>query len=240
MGKPEMSISIKIFSDGANLDDMLLDSKNPLIKGITTNPTLMASAGITDYLGFAKTALSQIKEIPISLEVFSDDFDEMYNQAKILDSLGDNVYVKIPIVNTNGDLASDVIKSLSSEGVKLNITAIFTSEQLQTTYDNLNSNTASIISIFAGRIANTGLDPEPFVAEAVRMFADKHPHAEILWASTRELFNVIQADRCGCHIITMTPKLISDLNLFGKNLTEYSIETVQMFYDDAVKSGFKL
>ena len=209
------------------------------IDGFTTNPTLMAKAGVKDYLDFAKNVLSRVKKKSISFEVFSDDLDEMYKQALILRNLGENVSVKIPVTNTKGMPTYSLIERLSNEGVKLNVTAVFTQAQIQSIYDVLNPEINSIISIFSGRIANAGIDPEPIVKFAVDLCI-KYEKIEILWASPREVFNLVQAERCGCHIITMTPNLIKSTKDLGKDLDEYSLETVKMFYDDAAKSGFKL
>jgi len=209
------------------------------IDGFTTNPTLMAKAGVKDYLDFAKNVLSKVKKKSISFEVFSDDLDEMYKQALILRDLGENVSVKIPVTNTKGIPTYSLIERLSNEGVKLNVTAVFTQAQIQNIYDALNPEINSIISIFSGRIANAGIDPEPIVKFAVDLCI-KYEKIEILWASPREVFNLVQAERCGCHIITMTPNLIKSTKDLGKDLDEYSLETVKMFYDDAAKSGFKL
>lgn len=231
---------IKIYSDGAEIDKMLEDYNSGIVSGFTTNPTLMKVGGVTNYLGFAKEVLSQIKDLPISFEVFSDNIDEMEKQAYKLRDLAENVYVKIPIQNTKGESTSRIIKSLSSKGVKLNITAIFSENQILSVHEAIDRKTPSVISIFAGRIANAGVDPEITIKYAVKLFNDTHPNAEILWASTREVFNAVQAERCGCNIITMTPNFIKALNDFGKDLEEFSRETVQMFYDDAIKSGFNL
>lgn len=209
------------------------------IDGFTTNPTLMAKAGVKDYLDFAKNVLSKVKKKSISFEVFSDDLDEMYKQALILRDLGENVSVKIPVTNTKGMPTYSLIERLSNEGVKLNVTAVFTQAQIQSIYNVLNPEINSIISIFSGRIANAGIDPEPIVKFAVDLCI-KYEKIEILWASPREVFNLVQAERCGCHIITMTPNLIKSTKDLGKDLDEYSLETVKMFYDDAAKSGFKL
>ena len=230
---------IKIFADGADVQEIVLMDENNSIDGFTTNPTLMAQAGVEDYLGFAKALLSKVKEKSISFEVFSDDLDEMYEQAIILRNLGDNVSVKIPVTNTKGVPTYSLVEKLSNQGVKLNVTAVFTTSQIQNIYDALNPEINSIISIFSGRIANAGIDPEPIVKFAVDL-CSKNEKIEILWASPREVFNLIQAERCGCHIITMTPNLIKATKDIGKNLEQYSLETVRMFYDDAVKSGFKL
>ena len=215
-----------------------MDEKNS-VDGFTTNPTLMAKAGVEDYLGFAKNVLSKVKQKSISFEVFSDDLDEMYQQAIILRDLGENVSVKIPVTNTKSVPTYSLIKRLSNENVKLNVTAVFTKSQIQNIFNALNPEVNSIISIFSGRIANAGIDPEPIVKFAVDLCSG-HEKIEILWASPREVFNLVQAERCGCHIITMTPNLIKLTKDLGKDLDQYSLETVKMFYDDAVKSGFEL
>jgi transaldolase len=239
MGVYKMNRKVKIYGDGANINEMVKLSQGGIVDGLTTNPTLMAKAGINDYLGFAKDVLKQITKTPISFEVFSDELEEMYEQAKILDSLGQNVYVKIPVTNTKSESTAPIIKKLSDEGIKLNVTAIFTENQIKVVCESLNEVTPSIVSIFAGRIANAGIDPEPIMKYAVK-FSQSKNNMEILWASPREVFNVIQAERCGCHIITMTPEQIAATKDLGKNLEEYSLETVKMFYDDAVNAGFKL
>lgn len=232
-------LKIKIYSDGANIRDMIEADKNNSVDGFTTNPTLMAKAGITDYVGFAKEALNSIKDKSISFEVFSDDIDEMYEQAMILRDLGDNVYVKIPVTNTKQEYTYELINKLSFEGVKLNVTALFTRDHIDNVYKNLNKNTPAIISIFAGRIANAGIDPEPTMKYAVELTQDAEL-IEILWASSREVFNIIQAERTGTHIITLAPNLLSGMKDLGKNLDDFSLDTVKMFYKDAVEAGFKI
>ncbi len=232
-------LKIKIYADGANVQEIVSMDENNSVDGFTTNPTLMAQAGIEDYLSFAKEVLSRVKQKSISFEVFSDDLDEMYEQAIILRDLGENVSVKIPVTNTKGVTTYSLVERLSNQGVKLNVTAVFTKFQIQSIYDVLNPEINSIISIFSGRIANAGIDPEPIVKFAVDLCSEDEK-IEILWASPREVFNLIQAERCGCHIITMTPNLIKGTKDIGKDLEQYSLETVKMFYNDAVKSGFKL
>ena len=234
-----MDLTIKLFADGANIDDMLEAQAGGKVSGFTTNPTLMKKAGITDYEAFAKDVLSKITDAPISFEVFSDDLPEMERQARLIDSWGDNVYVKIPVTNTKGEFTGPILKSLSADGVKLNVTAIFTLEQVNDVLQSLDKGTPSVISIFAGRIANAGIDPMPTMRAAVAMAA-RYPAAEVLWASPREALNIIQAQETGCHIITITPDLIKATGTFGKDLAEYSLETVQMFYDDATAAGFAL
>jgi transaldolase len=232
-------LKIKIYSDGADAQEIIkMDSEN-FVDGFTTNPTLMKTSGITDYLAFAKEVLSGVKEKSISFEVFSDELDDMYRQALILRDLGDNVWVKIPVSNTKGEYTYPLIKKLSNEGVKLNITAIFTKEQIKQVYSSLNPEIKSIISIFAGRIANAGIDPEETMLYATDLVSGDE-NIETLWASSREVFNIIQAERCGTDIITLTPGLIKGMKDLGKDLDQYSLETVKMFYDDAQESGFTL
>lgn len=232
-------LKIKIYSDGANIKDMIEADQNNTVDGFTTNPTLMAKAGIKDYIGFAKEALNHIKEKSISFEVFSDEIDEMYDQAIVLRDLGENVFVKIPITNTKQEYTYDLINRLSSEGVKLNITALFTKDHIDHVVKNLNKKVPAIISIFAGRIANAGIDPEPTMKYAVDLVANNDLY-EILWASSREVFNVIQAERTGTHIITLAPSLLSGLKDLGKDLDDFSLDTVKMFYKDAVDAGFEI
>ncbi len=232
-------LNIKIYADGANVEEMVEADKNNLVDGFTTNPTLMAKAGITNYLEFAEEVLSSIKEKSISFEVFSDEIDEMYNQALKLKNLGENVYVKIPVSNTKSEYTYDLINSLSNESVKLNITALFTKDHIDKVYDSLNKNTQSIISIFAGRIANAGIDPEPTMKYASGLVAE-NDSIETLWASSREVFNIIQAERTGTDIITLAPNLLSGMKDLGKDLDDFSLDTVKMFYKDATEAGFSL
>ncbi|WP_447974978.1 transaldolase [Nitrospira sp. Kam-Ns4a] len=233
-------MKIKIFADGANLADMLAWYGNgSLVQGFTTNPTLMKKAGITDYEAFAKEVLARIPDLPISFEVFADELPEMERQARKIASWGPNVYVKIPVTTTAGVSTAPVVRSLSAAGVQVNVTAVFTVPQVKQVLDSLSREAASIISIFAGRIANAGVDPMPIVKKAVEL-AKPLPKCEILWASPREALNVIQAEECGCHIITMTPDLLAAMKTFGKDLEEYSLETVQMFYRDAQSAGYRL
>jgi len=232
-------LGIKIYSDGADSKEIIKMDEDNLVDGFTTNPTLMKKAGVRDYLGFAKEVLASVKKKSISFEVFSDDLDEMYRQALILRDLGDNVWVKIPVSNTKGVMTYDLVSKLSSERVKVNVTAIFTDEQVQKVYDSLNPDVNSIISIFAGRIANAGIDPEPTMKFASDL-SKNNELIETLWASSREVFNIIQAARTNTDIITLTPSLIKASREIGKNLDQYSLETVQMFYDDAQESGFSL
>ena len=234
------SLNIKIYADGADINEMTKMDNENFVSGFTTNPTLMSRLGITDYLAFAKDVLSSIKEKSISFEVFSDDLDDMYRQALILRDLGENVWVKIPVTNTKSIYTYDLINKLSSEGVKINATALFTKEHIQNVYDALDTNINSIISIFAGRIANTGIDPEPTMQFASDLTKD-YPRVETLWASSREVFNIMQAERTNTDIITLPFSLIRAYRKeVGKDLDEFSLETVKMFYEDAKKSGFSL
>ncbi len=232
-------LNIKIYADGADVEQIVKMDRENSVDGFTTNPTLMLKAGITDYLGFAKDVLSEVKEKSISFEVFSDDLEDMYRQALILRDLGENVWVKIPVSNTKGIMTYDLIQKLSFEGVKVNVTAIFTEEHIQKVYDALNPEINSIISIFAGRIANAGIDPEPSMLFASNL-TKNNDFIETLWASSREVYNIIQAIKTNTDIITLTPSLIHASQEIGKDLNQYSLETVKMFYEDAKKSGFSL
>ena len=233
-------LGIKIYADGAEINEIIKMSNDNFIDGFTTNPTLMARLGITDYLGFAKEVLTHVKDKSISFEVFSDDLDEMYRQALILRDLGDNVWVKIPVTNTKSEPTYDLIHKLSNDGVKVNATALFTHEHIEKVYEALNPNINSIISIFAGRIANVGLDPEPTMKFAAEL-TKEHSLVETLWASTREIFNIVEASRTNTDIITVPFSLINAYHKdFGKDLDEFSLETVKMFYEDAKKSGFSI
>ena len=232
-------LKVKIFSDGADKEDMLDMASKTFIRGLTTNPTLMKKAGIKDYEAFAKDILSTIKEKPISFEVFSDDFDEMEKQAMKITSWADNVYVKIPVTNTKKESSKELIKRLIEKKVKLNITAIMTLDQVKTVLSVLDNKVPSIISVFAGRIADTGKDPIPLMKECLTEMKI-NPKSELLWASPRELLNIIQADQIGCHIITVTKDVIKKLKLVNYNLEDYSLDTVKMFYKDAVDAGFKI
>jgi len=232
-------LKVKIFSDGADKKDMLEMNSKTFIKGLTTNPTLMKKAGIKDYELFAKDILSTIKEKPISFEVFSDDFSDMERQAMEITSWADNVYVKIPITNTKKETSKELIKRLAGRKVKLNITAIMTLDQVKTVLSVLDNKVPSIISVFAGRIADTGEDPIPLMKECLKEIKI-NPKSELLWASPRELLNVIQADQIGCHIITVTKDIIKKLQFISYDLEKYSLDTVKMFYNDAVDAGFKI
>lgn len=232
-------LKIKLFADGANLNEMLDLHQNPSISGFTTNPSLMRKAGVEDYRAFAHTVLRFIQDRPISFEVFADDFDAMEAQAHEIASWGKNVLVKIPVTNTKGQFSGPLIKRLSLAGIPLNITAILTLPQVQAVADCLTDRAHSIVSIFAGRIADTGVDPVPMMMEALNILKPLEK-TELLWASPREILNVIQANEIGCHIITATNDILKKLNLLGKDLTKYSLETVCMFYDDACSAGYSL
>lgn len=232
-------MKIRVFADGAKLDDMRAAYKGGKVQGFTTNPTLMRQAGITDYEAFAKSVLAEIKDMPISFEVFADDFPTIETQANRINTWAPNVYVKIPVTNTKGESAASLIRKLSYAGVKLNITAILTLDQVKEVVDATSLDTPSVISVFAGRIADTGVDPVPLMMEALKI-CQSRPKAELLWASPREVLNIYQADQLGCHIITVTPDLIKKLSLKGKDLKQYSLETVAMFYNDATQAGFSL
>ena len=233
------ALKVKIFADGADFESILKLSQNPLIKGFTTNPTLMRKAGISDYEGFARKLLAAIPDRPVSLEVFADDLPTMEAQAKVIHSWGGKVNVKIPVTNTKGEFTGPIIKTLAAQGVMVNVTAVFTPEQVRAIEACLHPDTPAIVSVFAGRIADAGLDPIPVMKETLRILAPK-PKAELIWASPRELLNIVQADEIGCHIITVTSDVLAKLPLIGKDLTQYSLETVQMFYRDATAAGYSI
>jgi len=232
-------LKVKIFADGADYEGIVKMAKNPLIKGFTTNPTLMRKAGVNDYEAFARKVLAAIPDRPVSFEVFADDFASMAEQARAIAAWGPNVNVKIPVTNTKGQPSGELLRALSSEGVVLNVTAIFTLEQVRAVADALNPATPAIVSVFAGRVADTGIDSVPHMRACKDILTSK-PKAELLWASPREVLNIFQADDFGCHIITCTNDMIAKLSLAGKNLVEYSRETVQMFYRDATASAFSI
>lgn len=239
MPKQLQELNIKIFADGADKASILELAKDPLIKGFTTNPTLMRKAGVTDYAGFAKEILAEIKDRPVSFEVFSDDFNEMERQARLIASWAPNVYVKIPITNTKKEPSYDLIKKLSKDGIKLNVTAIFSLAQVKNTKDALMSDVPSIISVFAGRLADTGIDPIPVMKEAKAILAG-NPNFELLWASPRELFNIYHAEEAGSDIITVSPDVLKKAANIGLDPEEFSLQTVKMFYDDGQKAGYAL
>lgn len=235
----EKKLKVKVYSDGAVLENMLNDLNSGLVTGFTTNPSLMKKAGISSYIGFAKDVLSKITEYPVSFEVFADDLDTMRKEAERIAQLGDNVYVKIPVTTSTGISTADLIKELSEKGIKLNVTAIFTVEQTRLVVDHLTSGVPAIVSVFAGRIADTGVDPMPIMEESLAICREKEA-IELLWASPRETFNIYQADALGVDIITCTSDLIAKLPLAGKDLDQYSLETVQMFLKDSTSLGFKI
>lgn len=232
-------LNVKVFSDGAVLETMLKDLQTGLVTGFTTHPSLMKKAGISSYIGFAKEVLAKITDYPVSFEVFADDLASMEKEAEKIASLGDNVYVKIPVTTSTGESTCSVIQKLSAKGIKLNVTAIFTIEQTQAVVDHLTAGVPAIVSVFAGRIADTGVDPMPIMEEALRICLQKEG-VELLWASPRETYNIYQADQLGVDIITCTTDLIAKLPLQGKDLEDYSLETVQMFLKDSTSLGFKI
>ena len=234
-----LNFNIKIFADGADEKEMFRLYESDLIKGLTTNPTLMRQAKISDYEKFARGILMKIKNKPISFEVFADDFNEMERQAIKISEWQENVYVKIPITNTSGQSSHDLIKSLTNRGIKVNVTAIMTVNQVELVSKSLNPNVPSYVSIFAGRIADTGIDPSHTISESLKILKT-NSNSEIIWASPRELLNIIQANEIGCHAITVTTSLLNKLNLINYDLEKYSLDTVKMFYEDALKSGFSI
>jgi transaldolase len=232
------SFRTKIFADGADIRGMLDMAANPLIAGFTTNPTLMRKAGVTDYPAFAREIVRAIPDRPISFEVFADEFEEMERQASIIGSWGPNVYVKIPITNTRAEPCTELLRRLVGRGLCVNVTAMMTLEQVQSVAPILQNGPGAYVSVFAGRIADSGLDPCPLMRRTVEYLA-AFPRVELIWASPRELLNLVQADAVGCHVITMSNDLIKKIPLLGKDLTAYSLETVKMFYDDAQKAGYR-
>lgn len=232
-------LNVKIFADGANLNEMLEVYKGGIVRGFTTNPSLMKKAGIDDYKKFAKKVLEEIKDLPVSFEVFSDDFEAMEREADVLSELGENVYVKIPIMNTKGESSIPLIKKLSGKGYHLNVTAIFTVNQVKEVVTALNPEVKSIVSVFAGRIADAGTNPMKLMM-IISKLCKTNKGIELLWASCRELYNIVEADECGCEIITVTNDILKKLPTMGKDLYEYSLETVQSFYNDASSLGFSI
>ncbi|HEY3722269.1 MAG TPA: transaldolase [Acidimicrobiia bacterium] len=232
-------LKVKIFADGADLRGMLDLAANPLISGFTTNPTLMRKAGVTDFEGFAREVLAEIRDRPISFEVFSDDFDEMEAQARTIATWGENVYVKIPVSNTQGEPSFDLLARLADAGVRLNVTALMTARQVREVALKLAGVSGAFISLFAGRVADTGRDPLPVIAESLEAIQGS-PELELIWASPRELLNVFQADELGCHVITVTSDILKKLTLVGYDLDAFSLDTVKMFRDDAVAAGYEL
>jgi len=240
MTKRLLDLPVKIFADGADLQNIAELSRQPYIHGLTTNPTLMRKVGLTDYEGFARAVLKEVKLKPISFEVFSDDFTEMRRQALKLHDWQENVYVKIPITNTSGESSVPLIERLAGEGVKLNVTAVLTPRQVKSVAAVLGPSVPAIVSIFAGRIADTGVDPLPIVKESLQIVSDL-PNTELLWASVREVLNVFQAAACGCHIVTVPHDILKKLvELGGKDLEELSLDTVRVFHQDAIAAGFTL
>jgi transaldolase len=238
MNSPEQ-LTINIFADGADIETIKLLNHHPLVKGFTTNPTLMKKAGVVDYGAFANEVIALLNNKPISFEVFADNFDEMEHQALKIASWGENVYVKIPITNTKGESSAPLIKKLSAKGIRLNVTAIFTFGQVKLVLNSLTHGVPAYVSVFAGRVADTGCDPLPLMKDVVGLLR-YYNNVELIWASTRELFNIVQADQIGCHIITVTHDLLKKLALVGKNHEEFSLETVKTFYKDANVAGYEI
>jgi len=230
-------LRVKLFADGADRAALIELYANPLIAGFTTNPTLMRKAGVTDYRRFAHELLALVRDRPISFEVFADEFGEMEEQALEIASWADNVFVKIPITNCRGEPSHDLLRRLAAAGVRVNATALMTVQQVESVAACLENGPAGFVSLFAGRIADTGRDPVPYVAEAVAVLAS-YRNLELIWASPRELLNIFQADAVGCHVITATTEILSKLHIVGKDLGEFSLETVKMFYDDAAAAGY--
>jgi len=237
--KPLSELKVKIFADGADKAGMLEMYRNPLIKGFTTNPTLMRKAGVSDYQTFALDILRAIPDRPISFEVLSDEFDEMERQAHKIAKWGDNVYVKIPVTNTRGESSARLIHTLAQAGLKLNVTALLALDQVRQVSAALLGSPSAFVSVFAGRVADSGRDPVALMAAAVELVS-LYPNIELIWASPRELLNIFHADSIGCHIITVTNDILGKLHLIGKDLHEFSLDTVKMFMDDALKAGYIL
>ena len=233
------NLKVKIYADGADLNSMIKEYDKGLVKGFTTNPSLMKKAGVKNYKNFGKEVVSKITDMPISFEVFADDEELMIKEAREIATWSENIYVKIPVVNTKGEFNKNVINTLAKENVKLNITAVFTIDQVKDILENLEKGSHAIISIFAGRIADTGVDPIDLVKESVEL-AKENKNVEILWASCRELYNIFQAENSGCHIITVQNSILDKLDNVGKDLTKYSVETVQDFFEDANSLGFSI
>lgn len=233
------SLKVKIFADGAELDGILALAKRPYIKGFTTNPSLIRKAGINDYEAFARKLIAAVPDRPLSFEVFADDIDAMIAQGRAIASWGKNVNVKIPVTTTSGSFTGPVISALARAGVVINVTALMTAEQVKQVAKCLDPSVPAIVSVFAGRIADTGRDPIPVMQSCLRALTER-PKAELLWASPRELLNIFQADEIGCHIITVSHDVLAKLSLVGKDLDEYSLDTVKMFYRDATVAGFQI
>ena len=232
-------LSIKVFADGADIGAILALAELPYISGFTTNPTLMRKSGISDYEGFSRKLLERVTDRPVSLEVFSDDLDEMDRQARLIASWAANVYVKVPVTTTTGESTAPLVRSLSADGLNLNVTALTTLEQVATTTDALTESRGAIVSVFAGRIADTGRDPVPHMRAALALVGHL-PAVELLWASTREVLNIVQAQEVGCHIVTVTNDLLAKLQSLGRPLEDVSLDTVKMFRNDAESAGFLL
>ena len=234
-----IDLKVKIFADGADYEGMVESYANPLVSGFTTNPTLMKKAGVKDYVAFAQQILAAIPDRDISFEVFADDINEMDRQARIISGWGDRVYAKIPVTNSKGQSTCRLVHGLSNDGIKVNVTAIFSVEQVRQVAEALDGGTASCVSVFAGRIADSGVDCLPVMSRSVELLSP-NPNAELIWASPREVYNVIQAHQIGCHIITCTNEIIQKIYGIGKNLSDYSLETVGDFYKDALKAGYRI
>jgi len=232
-------LKVKLFADGADRAQIVAAGANPLIQGFTTNPTLMRAAGVKDYEAFARGVLEVISDRPISFEVFADEFSEMERQARKIANWAENVYVKIPVTNTRRQSCSDLIHRLAHSGIKINVTAVLTLDQVRDASAALGDGASAVVSVFAGRIADTGRDPVPLMAAAVELVSI-YPNVELVWASPRELLNIFQANDVGCHIITVTDNILAKLSIIGKDLHDYSLDTVQMFYTDAARSGYQL
>jgi transaldolase len=232
-------LKIKIFADGADINEMKQAYKQGTVKGFTTNPTLMRKAGVTNYEKFAREILAEIKDLPISFEAFADDFETMEAEARRIALWGKNINIKIPITNTKGESSIPLIKKLSSDGLNLNVTAMLTIEQVKSVSSAISKESKTIVSIFAGRIADTGRDPVPYMKEAAAILKN-NSNAELLWASSRELLNIFQAQEAGCHIITVTNDILKKLHMIGKDLNELSLDTVKMFYEDSKRAGYKI
>jgi transaldolase len=233
------NLQVEIYADGANREAIVELAANPLIKGFTTNPTLMRAAGVTDYERFARDVVAAVPTMPVSFEVFADDFDEMERQARLISTWGDQVYVKIPVTDTRGQPTARVVSTLSEEGVKLNVTALFTVDQVRRVTGELAGGPSAFISVFAGRIADSGRDPIPIMKDSLEVMAP-HANLRLIWASPREVLNIVQADEIGCHVITVTHDLLKKLSSLGKDLDEFSLDTVRMFHGDAATAGFTL
>jgi transaldolase len=232
-------LRVKVFADGADFDDIVRLAATPGIAGFTTNPTLMWKAGLTDYTEFAHRVLEVVPDRPISFEVFADDEPEMRRQARVIATWGPNVFIKIPVTNTRGDSMAELVRELSEDGVQVNVTALMLTSQVETVTKAVAEGAPSFISVFAGRIADTGVDPIPLMRESLQVM-EAAPHSQLIWASPREALNIVQADQIGCHVITVTGDLLKKAETFGKDLEQFSLETVQMFHRDATTAGFTL